>query len=75
MSSIEKLTLKKNRLRTRNYFPSNQCSTFNNNSGFSFAFAAFMPVGTRLGPANCALNMAASPDTKTRPLPYSRAAN
>ena len=49
--------------------PESQCITFSKNCGLCAATGAFIPIGFRFGPASCAENIAASPNTATRPLP------
>ncbi len=47
--------------------PENQSKTFSSNSWFSSATGEFIPLGLRSGPTSCAVNIAASPKTATRP--------
>lgn len=48
--------------------PESQCTMLSASCRLSMP-GRFMPKGMRLGPANCAESIAASPSTTTRPLP------
>ena len=49
--------------------PTSQCSVLSTNCGFPAAYGAFIPIGSRSFPVTWAENIAASPNTATRPFP------